>query len=123
MSRSGIAARPSPAHAKAAQAFSSASSSSRLVWHLSASSEMADAKDVAGADLKTQGRKSGFDKPSDYFSSLKTPKLLAKRAFFVRSPEEQMADKEAAPGDMKKVLNWFHVMALGTGACSRTQQQ
>lgn len=66
--------------------------------------------------LRTRGRKSGFDSSSDYFSSLKkTPKLLAKRAFFVRSAEEQLADKEAASGDMKKVLNWLHVMALGTG--------
>lgn len=82
---------------------------------------MADAKDATASvaettGLHTRGRKSGFDKPSDYFGSLKnTPKLLAKRAFFVRSPEEQIADKEAAVGDMRKVLNWFHVMALGTG--------
>lgn len=81
---------------------------------------MADVKDAAGAEtqvgLHTRGRKSGFDKPSDYTASLKkTPQLLAKRAFFVRSAEEQMADKAAASGDMRKVLNWFHVMALGTG--------
>jgi hypothetical protein len=89
---------------------------------------MADAKDATSGvaetpcdGLRTRGRKSGFDKPSEYFSSLKnTPKLLRKRAFFVRSPEEQMADKEAAAGDMKKVLNWFHVMALGTGALGGT---
>lgn len=46
----------------------------------------------------------GFEHPSDYLSSLKkTPKLFASRAFRIRSFEEQMADKEAAKGDMKKV--------------------
>jgi hypothetical protein len=62
-------------------------------------------------------RASGFDSAQEYFSSLKqTPRLVAKRAGYIRSTEEQMADKEAAAGDMKKVLNWFHVAALGTGA-------
>lgn len=83
-----------------------------------------DAKDTSlGADQTKKRSWSGFDKPSDYFSSLKgTPKLFARRACYIRSPEEQMADKEAASGDMKKVLNWFHVMALGTGELSQQQQ-
>lgn len=60
---------------------------------------------------------SGFDCGKDYFSSLpKTPSLLVKRAAYIRSAEEQLADKAAAKGDMKQVLNWFHVAALGTGA-------
>lgn len=75
-----------------------------------------EAKDASLGHGKSKRSWSGFDKSSDYFTSLKsTPKLLGKRALYVRHPEEQMADKEAAKGDMKKVLNWFHVMALGTG--------
>lgn len=74
-----------------------------------------DAKDATAAPEGKQRSWSGFDKTSDYFSSLKqTPKLFAKRCAYVRSPEEQLKDKEAASGDMKQVLNWFHVMALGT---------
>lgn len=74
-----------------------------------------DAKDATAAPEGKQRSWSGFDKTSDYFSSLKqTPKLFAKRCAYVRSPEEQLKDKEAASGDMKQVLSWFHVMALGT---------
>lgn len=78
-----------------------------------------DAKDASApaAEAASSHRRSwsGFDKPGDYFSSLKsTPKLLAKRAAYIRSAEEQLKDKEQASGDMKQVLNWCHVMALGT---------
>ena len=85
--------------------------------HLMAVGEATEAHAAASAhDGEMKRGWGGFDKPSDYFSSLKsTPKLLAKRALYIRHPEEQMADKEAAKGDMKQVLNWFHVMALGTG--------
>jgi hypothetical protein len=67
-----------------------------------------DAKDASLAPETAKKRSwSGFDKSSDYFSSLKsTPKLFAKRAMYIRHPEEQLADKEAATGDMKQVLNW-----------------
>ncbi|WIA18741.1 hypothetical protein OEZ85_003431 [Tetradesmus obliquus] len=45
----------------------------------------------------------------------KTPQLLGKRAFHVRDPADQLADKAAAGGEMEKCLNWFHVAMLGTG--------
>lgn len=74
-----------------------------------------DSKDTSPGTGK-QRSWSGFDKAGDYVSSLKsTPKLFAKRAMYVRYAEEQLADKEAASGEMKKVLTWWHVMALGTG--------
>lgn len=78
---------------------------------------MAD-KDTAVTPVEGAHKRSwsGFNTSSDYFTSLKcTPKLLGRRAFYVRDPAEQLADKEAAGGEMKKVLNYFHVAALGTG--------
>jgi hypothetical protein len=55
---------------------------------------------------------------SEYIHSLaKTPQLLGKRAFHVRDPADQLADKAAAGGEMEKCLNWFHVAMLGTGEC------
>ncbi len=74
-----------------------------------------ETKDVSGPTEPAKRSWSGFDKSSDYFASLKrTPSLFRRRCVYVRSPEEQLKDKEAASGDMKQVLNWFHVMALGT---------
>lgn len=61
---------------------------------------------------------------SEYMHSLpKTPQLLGKRAFHVRDPADQLADKAAAGGEMEKCLNWFHVAMLGTGECGDTQQE
>lgn len=76
-----------------------------------------DAKSTDPAAPEARKRSwSGFDKASDYFTSLKaTPRLFTRRALYVRHPEEQLADKAAAEGQLKQVLNWFHVMALGTG--------
>jgi hypothetical protein len=76
-----------------------------------------DAKSTGPSEAQKRSW-SGFDKASDYFTSLKaTPRLFSRRALYVRHPEEQLADKAAAEGQLKQVLNWFHVMALGTGNC------
>ncbi|KAF8072860.1 CAT1 [Scenedesmus sp. PABB004] len=78
-----------------------------------------DAQPAAGAGaVPESGRRtwSGFAKTADWAASLRrTPVLLARRAGYIRDPAEQLADKAAAGTEMAKVLNWFHVMMLGTG--------
>lgn len=58
----------------------------------------------------------GFSNGREYLSSLATtPVLFAKRCFLIRDAKMQEEGRQAAGGDLKKVLNWFHVMMLGTG--------